>query len=106
MVMIELNDEQQEAVARIKKVIAHGEHMTLHGLAGTGKTTVPATTIHGAFYDFVRRKPSKEGEPERLEFKLKHLPGSLRGRVVILDECSMCSRKIAREILSTGITVV
>jgi exodeoxyribonuclease V len=134
--VIHLTAEQQQAVAAIEHAIEQREAFTLQGLAGSGKTTVaaeiarsqpgaflcaptgkaasvlhaktglPATTIHGAFYDFVRRKPSKEGEPERLEFRLKHLPGSLRDRVVVLDECSMCGRKIAQEVLSTGITVI
>lgn len=79
-----LTDEQRAAVAAIKAAIARREHFTLQGLAGTGKTTVaahiaalypdsflcaptakatsvltaktkvPATTVHGAFYHFVR----------------------------------------------------
>ena len=37
-----LTDEQQQAVAAIGEAIERGETFALHGLAGTGKTTVAA----------------------------------------------------------------
>lgn len=127
--------EQTAAVAAIDSAIAKRAHFTLQGPAGSGKTTVavavaqsrngallcaptgkaasilraktglPATTVHGAFYEFVRAE-EHEGESPRLVFRSANPPGSLRGKVLLLDECSMISREVARDILATGITVV
>jgi exodeoxyribonuclease-5 len=134
--MIALTDEQLSAVAAIEEAIANGTGFALHGLAGTGKTTVAAhlargqrgarlcaytgkaasvlrtktgldtTTVHGAFYHFVREEDGGDGRPQRLVFRAAHVPGSLKGEVVLLDECSMIDRQTAAVILATGITVV
>ena len=127
--------EQTAAAAAIKKAIAKRAHFTLQGLAGTGKTTVAAhiaqyqdgallcaptgkaasvlraktglaaTTVHSAFYEFVR-SVEREGEPPRLVFRPARPSGSLRGKVLLLDECSMISREVASDILTTGITII
>jgi len=132
---VTLTDEQRAAGKAIEDAIKRGESFALHGLAGTGKTTVAAhiaasppgaylcaltakaasvlrsktgleaTTVHSAFYQFVR-SIEREGEPPRLEFRPAHLPGSLKRQVLILDECSMISAKEAADILATGITVI
>jgi exodeoxyribonuclease V len=131
-----LTDEQRRAIEAIEAAIGRGEHFTLQGLAGTGKTTVAAhmaaarpgaylcaltgkaasvlrgktgleaTTVHSAFYKFVTLAAEREGEPPRLVFRPAHLPGSLRGKVLLLDECGMVDRRAAADILATGITVV
>ena len=97
-----LTAEQQAAVEAIEGAIGKRELFALHGLAGTGKTTVaayvaarwpgarlcaltgkaasvlraktglPATTVHAAFYDFVRRDAG-----EGLVFAPAWSPGSL-----------------------------
>src|SRR5262249_31360911 len=130
-----LTDEQQKAVAAIEQAIRDGSTFALHGLAGTGKTTVAAhvarsregaylcaltgkaasvlsrktglaaTTVHRAFYRFVRAV-EREGERARLVFRPAHDPGSLKGDVLLLDECSMIDQKTAADIMATGITVV
>src|SRR5262249_18473243 len=64
-----------------------------------------ATTVHRAFYRFVRAV-EREGEPARLVFRPAHDPGSLKGDVLLLDECSMIDQKTAADIMATGITVV
>jgi exodeoxyribonuclease-5 len=132
---VSLTEEQRAAVAAIEDAIECGEHFTLQGLAGTGKTTVaahvaalypdallcaptakaatvltaktgvPATTVHAAFYHFVR-EIEQEGKPPRLVFRPAHERGSLRGRVLVLDEVSMISKLVAADILATGITVI
>jgi exodeoxyribonuclease-5 len=130
-----LAEEQRQGVEAINDAIARGEHVELHGLAGTGKTTVlvhvararpdaflcaptgkaasvlsaklglPATTLHAAFYHFVRSL-ERENEPPRLVFRPAHAAGSLRGKALLLDECSMVCRQMAGNILATGITVI
>jgi exodeoxyribonuclease-5 len=132
---VELTDEQRDAVTAIELAIKSGETFALHGLAGTGKTTVAAhiaasrpgaylcalsnkaasvlsakanvvaTTVHQAFYHF-EREIEEEGRDPRLVFRRAHLPGSLKGKVLLLDECSMIDRQTAADILETGITVV
>jgi exodeoxyribonuclease V len=130
-----LTDEQRAAVKAIEDAIKRGETFALQGLAGTGKSTVAAhvarsrpgaylcaltgkaasilraktgleaTTVHSAFYEFVR-EIEREGEPPRLEFRPAHLPGALKGQVLLLDESSLVDRQMAADILATGITVV
>lgn len=130
-----LTGEQQAAAAAIVAAADRGEHFTLFGLAGTGKTTlaahivaarpsaylaaptgkaasvlraktgIEAETVHRTFYDYVETE-EREGKPPRLVFCAKHAPGSLTGSVLFLDECSMISRQVAADILRTGITVV
>jgi exodeoxyribonuclease-5 len=130
----QLAAEQIVAVEAINKAIAKRAHFTLQGLAGTGKTTVaghiarsqdgallcaptgkaasvlcaktglPAMTVHSAFYEFVSAE-DRDGA-SRLVFRPAHSPGSLRGNVLVLDECSMISREVARDILATGITII
>jgi exodeoxyribonuclease-5 len=133
--IVMLTDEQRAAVAAIEDAIGNRETFALHGLAGTGKTTVAAhiatsrpgaylcaptgkaasvlrdktgikaATVHSAFYQYVREE-EREGEPPKLVFRPAHLPGSLKGQVLLLDECSMIDRKTAADILATGITVI
>jgi exodeoxyribonuclease-5 len=131
-----LSAEQQAARHAIDEAISRRRHFAVHGLAGTGKTTlaahvarslpddaflcaptakaasvltqktgVAASTIHAAFYRFVR-EVEREDRPPRLVFRLAHAPGSLRGKVLLLDEISMVSRDVAADIISTGVTIV
>jgi exodeoxyribonuclease-5 len=132
---VELTDEQRLAAAAIEGAIERRTTFALHGPAGTGKTTVAAqvarshrgaylcaptgkaagvlraktgldaTTVHAAFYHFVREAEDEEG-CARPVFRSAHLPGSLKGEVVLLDECSMIDRQTAADILATGITVI
>jgi exodeoxyribonuclease-5 len=132
---VALTSQQLEAVEAAEAAIAAGEHFSLQGLAGTGKTTVlaeiaarhpyahlcaptgkaasvlaaktgiRATTIHKVFYrltDTVER----EGDTPRLVFKAIREPGAFRGQTLLIDESSMVGRKVAADILRTGVTLV
>jgi exodeoxyribonuclease-5 len=131
-----LTAEQLAAREAIDKAIGRRQHFAVHGLAGTGKTTlaahvarslpgdaflcaptakaanvlsqktgITASTIHAAFYHFVK-EVEREDLPPRLVFRRAHAPGSLRGKVLLLDEVSMVSRDVASDIISTGATVI
>jgi len=131
-----LTAEQQAARKAIDEAIKQNRHFAVHGLAGTGKTTlaadvaralpgdaflcaptakaasvltqktgVAASTIHAAFYHFVR-EVEREDRPPRLVFRPAHAHGALRGKVLLLDEVSMVSREVAADIIATGITIV
>jgi ATP-dependent exoDNAse (exonuclease V) alpha subunit len=132
---IVLTDEQRAADDAIRGAVKRDETCALHGLASTGKTTVAAriaesrpgtylcaprakaasvltaktgvsaTTVHSAFYEFVKEE-AREGQPPKLAFRAKHPPGSLKGEVLLLDECSMIDRQTAADILATGITIL
>src|SRR5262249_20402775 len=130
---VTLTDEQRRAVAGMEHAISRGSTFALHGLAGTGKTTVAAhvalsrprsilcaptakaasvlrektgadaSTIHSAFYHFVREEDDEtEGaQPRRrLIFRPKYKPGELRGELALLDECSMVGSQMARDIMA------
>jgi exodeoxyribonuclease-5 len=118
----------------VEEAISRGENFA-RGLAGTGKTTVAAeiawshpdpivcaptakaaselssktgvaaATEHSAFYHF-DKEVERDGKPPKLVFLPKYLPGRLKGRVLVLDECSMISRAIADDTIATGITVI
>jgi ATP-dependent exoDNAse (exonuclease V) alpha subunit len=116
--------EQRDAVAGIDHAIARRTAFALHGLAGTRKTTVAtakaasvlrektgadASTIHSAFYHFVRQDDDEAAGAQtrrQLVFRPKYGPGELHGEVALLDECSMIGSQMARDIMATGITVV
>jgi exodeoxyribonuclease-5 len=131
-----LTAEQQAAREAIDKAVAQRQHFAVHGLAGTGKTTlaahvasslpddaflcaptakatavltqktgIGASTIHSAFYHFVK-EIEREDQPPRLVFRPAHGPGSLRGKVLLLDEVSMVARDVAADIIATGITII
>jgi exodeoxyribonuclease-5 len=134
---ITLSDEQLTAVSHIRYFLADDSRQifTLHGLAGTGKTTVlaniadryedvllctltgkaasvlrkktslPAMTVHAAFYKLRGEERDKKGKIRPI-FKEAHDVLELRNEVLLLDECSMISEKIAADILRTGVKVV
>lgn len=135
MGIIRLTDEQQQAAdAALAAIQAGRRTFVMHGLAGTGKTTVladiarrmpnsmlvtltgkaasvlrrktgiAAQTVHSAFY--VLKEKQKQQHREKLEWRRAHHDGQLAGSVVLLDECSMISDRIARDLLATGAMIV
>lgn len=112
-----------------------GVVFTLFGLAGTGKTTVlasiarqyrnaylctltgkaasvlrrktglPAATIHSVFYRIKETREHKSGR-KHLIFEATHAEEELSDDVLLLDECSMISDRIAADLLATGIKIV
>jgi exodeoxyribonuclease V len=131
-----LTAEQQTAGAAILHAIKTRQPFYLEGEAGTGKTTLLAaiarrrpgaflcaytgkaahvvrektgmyaTTVHSAFYHFVREEDGDDGQLPRLVFRPVHAPGSLKGQVLLLDECSIIDPKTAADIRGIGITVI
>jgi exodeoxyribonuclease-5 len=128
----ELVGEQADALASIKDFLAGAkQYFCLHGLAGTGKTTVIATlarklpncalvaptgkaasvlarktgltalTLHQLLYT-----PKVDEEGNLIGFVERHQPGELADHVVLVDEASMCGMGLAGDLLRTGAQVV
>jgi exodeoxyribonuclease-5 len=134
---VQLSEEQARASAMIEDFLRPSnskQTFVLHGLAGTGKTTVlagvsrrhrdsvlctltgkaasvlqrktgvDACTIHSAFYT-IKEIQNKNGKRD-IKWEQTHGAGSLRGGIILLDECSMVNEAMARDILATGAKVV
>lgn len=134
---ITLSDEQEAASNMIFEYLgaARMKPLTMHGLAGTGKTTVlseiakdvpqailctltgkaasvlrrktglNASTIHSAFYQLVDASKGPKGK-DRLTFAPVHEHGELADKIVLIDECSMINHELARDIMNTGAKIV
>lgn len=135
---IELSDEQEVAAHAIFEHLGDkrgAQSFTMHGLAGTGKTTVmadvakdvphailctltgkaasvlrrktnlPACTIHSAFYKLVEVSVDKTGK-KILRFDVQHEARELAGNIVLIDECSMVNHQMAMDIIRTGAKIV
>jgi exodeoxyribonuclease-5 len=88
--------------------IPHAILCTLTGKAASvlrRKTGLPATTIHAAFYQLVEAGTDKRGKSV-LRFERQHSTGQLADKIVLIDECSMLSEAMARDIISTGAKIV
>lgn len=132
---VTLTEEQEQAARGALDAMRQGRRtFTLHGLAGTGKTTVlaeiarstndamlvtltgkaasvlrrktdiPAQTIHSAFYR-LRDKKIVNGK-KHLEWNRAHDDNALLSSIVLVDECSMVSEAMARDLLSTGANII
>lgn len=131
---VTLTVEQAQAAAEAREAIRHRQVFTLHGLAGTGKTTVlahiarndndamlvtltgkaasvlrrktnlDAQTIHSAFYR-LREKKVVNGRAD-LKWDRAHDDEALSGSIVLVDECSMVSESMARDLLATGARII
>ena len=136
---ITLTEEQKSAADFIRNHLTakkvERQWVTMHGLAGTGKTTVlgaiarenphawvctltgraadvlrrktnaPAMTIHSAFYKLTEKGKFIDGK-ERLKWAALHDDGDLEGGALLLDESSMINREMAADILKTGVRIV
>lgn len=129
---------EQQAVLEQMIAFARDPHkltFCIHGLAGTGKTTVlaafartqpfaalctptgkaasilrrktglPAQTIHSCFYHLLAIEKGKDGKRE-LVFGPSREQDSLANRVVLLDECGMVGAGIVQDILDTGAIII
>jgi len=109
--------------------------LSIHGLAGTGKSTLlghvgrmyphdamccltgkaasvmrektglAACTIHSYFYHLVDKHVDEDGR-KQLTFAPKHVQGQLWGNLVLVDESSMVPDVIGRQLMMTGARVV
>ncbi len=134
---VELSAEQEQAMATIDGFMVDRcrQLLTLHGLAGTGKTTLLAhvarqyshqalccltgkaasvlrektglntSTIHSYFYKLLKAEKDEHGR-QHLTFAPRHFGGELSGDVVLVDECSMVPRSIGEQLMRTGAKVL
>lgn len=136
--VVSLSDEQEAASNAIFEYLGDRDapgQFVMHGLAGTGKTTVlaevaadiptailctltgkaasvlrrktglPASTIHSAFYRLEEVDRDKRGR-QILKFDTIHGRGELAHKIVLIDECSMLNHEMARDIIRTGAKIV
>lgn len=135
--MIRLTPHQMDALDQINAFADRRRpgFFVLHGLAGTGKTTViseatrrhtgamlcaptgnaasvltrktgiPAKTMHSVFYRLIGEDEDDDGKRRPL-FKLNHEESALAKHLVFLDEASMIDTRMAEDILHTGACVV
>jgi exodeoxyribonuclease-5 len=110
--------------------------LVCHGVAGTGKTTVltqiasefpeaklcaftgkaasvlraksglKAQTVHSLFYRLVDKGQDEKTGKRILNFSRVHAEGAMRGKVILLDECSMIDRKTANDLLQSGALII
>lgn len=134
-----LSPDQAAALAQLEEFLRAPRrslphpYFVLHGLAGTGKTTLmahltrayrsitlaaftgkaasvlrtktglPASTLHSIIYDFRGMAEDEDGEEQPI-FVSKG--AELPDHVVLLDESSMIGYQLAEELLATGARVV
>lgn len=134
---VKLSDEQRLALHQLTDFYktSWDRVFVMHGLAGSGKTTVlsamarefphsmlctftgkaasilrlktglDAMTIHSAFYRLTEERLKKDGKQE-LVFKEAHSEGSLEGALLLLDECSMINEAMAKDLIRTGAKII
>ena len=134
---VKLSEEQNAALQSLIDFhkTSKNRYFVMHGLAGTGKTTVlsalakevqqsmlctftgkaasilrlktglDAMTIHSAFYRLKEERVQKSGARD-LVFVEAHNQGSLGGALVLLDECSMINEAIAQDLIRTGAKII
>jgi ATP-dependent exoDNAse (exonuclease V) alpha subunit len=140
VVVTELTSEQLDAADAVRAFVAEPrlDHscFVLHGLAGTGKTTLmshlarentravllsptgkaasvlrrrsglPVSTVHSAIYDFRGLVDDQDIQHKKNPIFASKIGLDFRDRVLLLDECSMCGLSIANDLLATGARVV
>ena len=132
-----LSPEQCRAADAIEQFIADCERnvFVLHGLAGTGKSTVlahiacrypnallctptgkaasvlrrkaglPACTLHSAFKRLIKVSRDTAGR-ERMEWCDAHGEQELAGELLLLDEASMVNEEMVADLRRTGVKIV
>jgi hypothetical protein len=134
---VSLSPEQWGAVGEIKSFLSDSTRQvfSLHGLAGTGKSTllariartplnpivaaptgkaaavlrekfdVSARTIHSIFHRLKSQTQRADGGRD-LEFSLRRQDGSLAGKVSLIDESSMVTTELVEQLLRTGVRII
>lgn len=132
-----LSDEQKTAFDAVGSFLCDPSRRSfvLHGLAGTGKTTVlaeiarkhpasrlctltgkaasvlqrktglDASTVHSAFYRLLEIRKDQRGRRD-IKWETSNGLNQLDGEVLLLDESSMINESMARDILASGIKIV
>ncbi len=134
---VQLSEEQRLALHQLIDFYktSWDRFFVMHGLAGSGKTTVlsamarefpnamlctftgkaasilrlktglDAMTIHSAFYRLKDEKVTKDGKRE-LVFAEAHYEDELSGALILLDECSMINEAMANDLIRTGAKII
>jgi AAA domain len=128
----EVDGEQSDALAAIDGFLAGSrQSFCLHGLAGTGKTTVLARLARqqnnatliaptGKAASVLARKtglpvltmhkllctPEEDLEGNLIGWKRRWPSGALAGQIALVDEASMVGADLADDLLDTGIRIV
>lgn len=95
-------------LAEVAKDIPNAILCTLTGKAASvlrRKTGLQVSTIHSMFYQLVEVGKGKNGKPN-LRFDVQHERGQLANKIVLIDESSMISGEMARDIINTGAKIV
>src|SRR5450631_3253354 len=135
-----LTTEQERAAEAIRHFINTDDFgkqtLVLHGLAGTGKTTVltaianeftdaklcaftgkaasvlraksglNACTVHSLFYKLLDKGTDEKTGKRILYFRRVHGENAMRGKVILLDECSMIDARTATDLIQSGAKIV
>jgi len=95
-------------LARIAEEFPHARLCTMTGKAASvlrNKTGLDAATIHSVFYKLLDEEYDKKGR-KKLIFENALEDGEMGGSIVLLDECSMINERIARDIFATGAKII
>jgi hypothetical protein len=127
-----MEGEQSVAVALLERFLTGDrQYFVLHGLAGTGKTTVlaalaqrlrgtsllaptgkaaavlarktglPTNTLHRLLY-----MPETDEQGNLIGFRPKFEPGRFAGMIALVDEASMIGTELATDLLASGIRII
>jgi exodeoxyribonuclease-5 len=95
-------------VSEVARDVPEAILCTLTGKAASvlrRKTGLPASTIHAAFYMLEEVGKDRTGR-KSLRFNTIHERGQLADKIVLIDESSMISHEMARDIINTGAKIV
>jgi exodeoxyribonuclease-5 len=132
-----LTTEQERAAEAIRRFLTDdNQTLVLHGLAGTGKTTVltalaneftdvklcaftgkaasvlraksglEACTVHSLFYKLVDKGTDEKTGKRILHFRRVHAENAMRGKIILLDECSMIDARTATDLIQSGAKII
>jgi exodeoxyribonuclease-5 len=136
--MVQFSDDQKKLVSEIGKFTRdpNKTEFVVHGLAGTGKTTVAtrlaqyfsnsilcaftnraanilseksgltAHTIHRVLYGIPTKVIDEKGRVQLKFSDKKQPPGSLKGMIIFVDECSMLNETIVNDLRDTGAKLI
>ena len=65
-----------------------------------------ASPIHALFYKLIDKDVDPETNRRQLRFVRIHVPGALRGKLVLIDEASMIDRWMMQDLIASGAKIV
>ena len=70
------------------------------------KSGLKACTVHSLFYRLVDKGTDEKTGRRILYFQRVHAEGAMRGKIILLDECSMIDAKTANDLIQSGAKIV